>query len=280
MHRRRFATLLALGALLTCCQRFSGEKPKSGGIVSLAPAITDTLFAIGAGAEVTAISDYCDSPREALALPRVGTSITPNYEAIARLGPRLILGEANVSARKRELEALAKTSLLPWLALDEVTASIRELGRITGRQERATALAQRMHARLALPEPEHGPRVLLVLGEGDAQEIWFVRRNSLHGAALRAAGARNAVAEDIEGPPRLAHERLLSLDPDAIVVLTRPDKKPSSEAAGFARFPTLRAVKERRVALLSTAHAFANGPQILTLVDELHEQLRRLGLVR
>jgi iron complex transport system substrate-binding protein len=214
----------------------------------------------------------------------MGTSITPNYEAIARLSPTLVLGEANVSARKRELEALAPTRLLPWLSLPEILVSIRELGRLTGRGEAALALAKRLAARLSVPEPPGGPRVLLVLGNESygISEIWFIRRNSLHGAALAAAGARNAVWKDVSGPPRLSTERLLQLDPDAILVLARPKPKrePSKpRQSGFEALTTLRAVREGRVRVLETDLAFANSPRILLLVDALHRELQALGVV-
>lgn len=247
-------------------------------LVSLAPDMTETLFEIGAGAFVVAVSDYCDTPREVLKLPRVGTSITPNYEAITRLRPSLIVSEANVAARRRELEAVGPTKLLPWLTLDEIAASVGELGRITGKRTEADALARRLKEQLGVPAPPQGPRVLLVLGGegGDSAEIWFVRDNSLHGAALRAAGARNAIAEAVNGPPRLAHERLFALDPDAIFVLSKPSAAP--RPTGFERFTTLRAVREGRVARIETEQAFANGPRILPLIDTLRRELARVGL--
>lgn len=271
---------LALVALAPACQR-AGKPSSRARVVSLAPAITETLFAIGAGPQVIAVSDYCDSPEDVKTRPRVGTSITPNYEAIARLEPTLILGEANASSRQRELAALARTRLLPWLTLEEIAKSTVELGELTGTQAAAKALADKLVKRLSLPEPASGPSVLLVLGgEGaDDSDIWFVRKNSLHGAALRAAGARNAVTEEVSGPPRLSHERLLQLDPEFIVVLTQKGARSTSPLAGFERFPTLRAVQANRVARLVAPEAFANGPRILTLVGHLHQELVRLGAV-
>lgn len=252
-------------------------------VVSLAPSITEALFAIGAGPDLVAVSDYCDSPRQALDLPRLGTGLTPNYEGIARLAPSLIVTEANASARRRELEAIGPTRLLPWLSLSEIAASIRELGELTKKAEAGNALSQRLREKLEVPEPTRGPRVLLVLGggSGSSDEIWFIRKNSLHGAALHAAGARNAVPEAVNGPPRLAHERLLSLDPDAIVILIKPkpgQKPPESAKGPFARFTTLRAVRERKIEVLEAPEAFANGPRILTLVDKLQASLARLGV--
>lgn len=293
MRRRSF--LLWLGAGVLCaaslaCQaseRKATPRANAQRLVSLAPAVSETLFAIGAGASVVAVSDYCDSPDEVQRLPRVGSSITPSYEAIARLTPTLILGESNASSRRRELEALAPTRLLPWLTLHEIAESVRELGRLTARESTANELSDRLLRRLDVPAPSSGPRVLLVLGGegGDASDIWFIRRNSLHGAALHAAGARNAVDEDVNGPPQLSQERLLSLDPDAIVVLTRlprnagPERARAATGSPFQRFTTLRAVQQRKLAVLQAPEAFANDPRILRLVDLLRAELVALGVL-
>lgn len=287
---RRSVLVLCAGALLGlggCRQRSSAGAGGQRRIVSLAPAITETLFAIGAGEDVIAVSDYCDAPEAARRLPRVGTSITPNFEAIARFDPTLLVGESNVSTRRRELDALARTELLPWLSLDEIVASTQRLGSFTGREPAAKALAARLRDRLGVPEPSTGPRVLLLLGaDSDAdQELWFVRRNSLHGAALHAAGGRNAVGEDVQGPPRLSYERLLSVDPDVILVLAQPPRgataAPGRGTLGtLERFSTLRALRERKLQRIEAPEALANGPRILGLVDKLRSALLRLGVVR
>jgi iron complex transport system substrate-binding protein len=280
--RRSFLELAlgvaACGAFGSACRHRADSNAPSGlRLVSLAPDMTETLFEIGAGPALVAVSDYCDTPAQVKKLPHVGTSITPNYEAIARLAPSLIVSEANAAARRHELEALGQTRLLPWLTLAEIAASIRELGRLTGKAPAADALAARLLARLDVAAPPNGPRVLLVLGgeSNDASEIWFIRDNSLHGAVLRAAGARNAVAEAIAGPPRLSHERLLEIDPDAILVLSKPS--PKRAQTGFEAFHTLRAVSAGRVARVETDEAFANGPRVLPLVERLHGTLRQIG---
>ncbi|MFZ5889856.1 MAG: ABC transporter substrate-binding protein [Myxococcota bacterium] len=274
------ASLASLALAFGCRHPHDADAPKGLRLVSLAPDMTETLFEIGAGSSVIAVSDYCDTPSEVLRLPRVGTSITPNYEAITRLRPSLIVSEANVSARRRELEALGPTRLLPWLTLEEIASSVRELGRITHKREAANALAARLEKRLGVPAPPNGPRVLMILGgeSPDSSDIWFVRDNSLHGAVLRAAGARNAIPEAIQGPPRLSHERLLSLDPDAIMILSKPRNDGQQRATGFESFSTLSAVQKGRVVRVETTEAFANGPRILPLVERVRSELTRLGL--
>jgi iron complex transport system substrate-binding protein len=283
VNRRRFLTALPVALVaLGCKGKKPAEQPGPLRIVSLAPAITETLYALGAGPSVVGVSDFCESPPEARTRPRLGTSITPNYEAIARLKPTLIVSERNAASRSRELEALATTRLLPWLTLREIAAGVRELGAITSRQQRAFAIAGELEAKLGVPEPRAGPRVLLVLGEGQGDEIWFIRKNSLHGSVLSAAGARNAVTEDVLGPPSLSNERLLELDPDAIVVLLLPGGAGAAEAAvrRFQRFTTLTAVKNQRVGFVEHAAAYTHGPSVLGLVDRLHGELVRLGALK
>ncbi len=138
-----------------------------------------------------------------------------------------------------------------------------------------------MRRRLGVPEPSSGPRVLCVLGyePGKIDEVWFVRSNSLHGAALRAAGGRNAVREAVLGNPRLSLERVLELDPDVILILVAPHdaRSPASFVEDFKRFSSLSAVENGRVRAVAAPEAFANGPRILELADRLERELREVG---
>jgi ABC-type Fe3+-hydroxamate transport system substrate-binding protein len=281
VRRRSLAAFVALLSLVIfACRKeqSSAKQTTTPRIVSLAPGITDTLFAIGAGSQVVARSDYCDYPPEVLAVPAVGTSLTPSYETISRLSPTLILGEDNAAARLTELQGIGRTRLLPWLALSEVIESTRELGRLTGRTTQANELADRMRERLTVAPPARGPRVLLVIGyrPGKLDEIWFIRDNSLHGAALRAAGALNAVPEAVSGLPRLSPERLLAVDPDAILVLVLPGKAQGDQLDGFRKLTPLRAVTTNRIQLIEAPEAYVHGPRILALVDRLAAALKRL----
>jgi iron complex transport system substrate-binding protein len=269
VDRRQFLGVLTAAA--ASCRRERAAPSAGRRIVSLSPGITDALFAIGVGSALVARSDYCDYPAGVTRLPRVGSSITPNYEAIARLEPTLIVSEDNAAARRRELEALAPTLLLPWLTLDEVARGIRELGRVTGAETSAAALAERLERRLAVPAPEGAPKILLVIGSdtGRIDDVWFIRKNSLQGAALHAAGAQNAVAEDVAGQPRLSLERLVALDPDGIVVLTLRERADDVDLAPYRKLETLRAVKQGHLRAVPAPEAYVNGPRVLALVDRL-----------
>ena len=258
-------------------ERANGVEPGGDRIVSLSPALTETLFAIGAGDRVVGVSDYCNYPSAVSGRPRAGTSITPRYETIVSLEPSVIVTEAVVNARPGELKRLAPTLELPWLTLDDVASGTRRLGQLADRVEAANALADRLSSRLGARPPPDAPRVLLVLGYGaDAlDQVWFIRPNSIHGAALRAAGAQNAIAHDVMGQPHLSLERVLQLDPDAVIVLLNNEATSAARVeAQWRRLSSLTAVKRGRVAALVAPEAFANGPRILELVDRLSARLK------
>lgn len=278
------AGVAVLAAFTWLLLRQPAREPTGAGdgarIVSLSPALTETLFAIGAAEQVVGVSDYCDHPPAARARARVGTSITPNFEAIVRLTPTLIVTEDVVNARPQELERLAPTVKLPWLSLDHVVRGTRRLGELSGKQAAAQALAARLEQRLSVTPPPGAPRVLLVLGyaTGPLDEVWFIRRNSLHGAALQAAGGQNAVARDVAGQPRLSLEKVLELDPDIVVVLVEdPAVSERSVKQQWRELEPLRAVRENRIAVLQAPEAFSHGPRILELTERLQARLEALS---
>jgi len=254
-------------------------------IVSLVPAITEALFEIGAGEQVVAVSDYCLDPEDAARLPRVGTALKPDLERIARMQPTLILAEDNKSAATEHLSAISTARFLKWLTLDDVVSSLAELGVVTGCSKRAEGLARDFARTLKAPAPADAPTVLLVLGynPGKLDEVWFIKDDSLHGAALRAAGGRNAVLERVEGFPRLGLERLIGLDPEMVIVLS-----PHREDQGLAEallddwreITALRAVRTGRLAAIISPTVMSTGPRILQFTDRLAAEIRRLKAIQ
>ena len=79
-----------------------GEEPQARRIVSLAPSVTETLFALGAGDAVVGISTYCDYPPAATRIDRIGTFLTPNIEAILAKRPDLVIGVPTPGNRNSE----------------------------------------------------------------------------------------------------------------------------------------------------------------------------------
>ena len=280
--------LVALVVLAVGCQRPAppASETQARRIVSLSPAVTETLFALGAGPEVVGVSDYTVLPAGTPELPKVGTTFAPNFESIARLKPTLLVDQQVKQAPAEALSALAPLKVLPWLSLSDVVTSVKELGRLSGREAQATALAERLQTTLSRPAPKDAPRVLLVLGDvsGTLSEVWYMKRGSLHGAALEAAGARNAVAEDGAGPPNLSLEGVIALDPDAVLVLVSAEGLDAGQQARvlapWKKLTGLRAAREDRVRLVVGRDVESTGPAILDVVERLRAALGTLPASR
>ena len=251
-------------------------------IVSLSPAMTQTLFAIGAGGDIVGRTEYDVYPPEIRAVPAAGTSLSPSYEAIVRLAPTLIVGQATKDAPRAELERIAPTRLLPWLTVADICAGMRELGLLSGHAEAAEALARRFEAQLSTPPPAGGRRVLLAMDApaGRLDEIFYLRQNSIHGACLNAAGARNAMPEPLLGaPPVLTIEKLIAVDPDAVIVLSARALGPAEKVQilkDWQDLPMLSAVKHDRVRVVDGTAFYIDGPRMLGLVPLLHETLESM----
>ena len=260
-----------------------GELAEYQRIVSLTPAMTDTLVALGASGKLVGISDYCSDHDSLKNSTRVGTGLTPNYEAIVRLQPDLIVLETTKQGDYKKLEAISETRAFPWLTLDEVVASVQEFGTLTGNISEGRLLGEKLRSGLTSEPSQEAPRVLLLLGLSsfDGGSLWFIKQNSLHGAALRAAGARNAVARDVAGAPSMSMEELLKVDPDIILTLvSQPDLSKEDEAVyreRMAELGVLKAVQTDKVGFVVGQHYMGTGPVILEFVDALKLELKRLS---
>lgn len=217
MRRRSTLSLLAVTAslVLQAQQR----------IVSTAPSFTETLFALGAAKRVVAVSTYCHYPPEADKLPRIGTYLEPNIEAIARLRPDLVLVHAEQAQQNAQMRRLG-LKILPLrnTTLADTMESIRLTGEAIGATAQAKALEQQIKNRLASIEKDSQgkPRrrtLLFIVGRtpGRLESMIAVGKGSYLNELIRIAGGRNVLDDSPVAYPHLSMEGILRLNPDVIV---------------------------------------------------------------
>lgn len=244
----------------------------SARVASLSPAITDTIVALGEQARLVAISDYCSGTDR----PRVGTIISPRFERLASERPDLILATRVAGSPDAQLERLAPLLALPWLTLEEVTSSVRQVGQAVNQTASAEQLAERMQRELQPHAAADAPRVLLLMGPINEDRVgyFYIRDDSLHGRLITASGYRNAMGtQPPAGQPRLSVEELLRVDPDAVLVL---QETPAQGGPPLARLTPLRAVKNGRTAVLSRPRVLSMGPAVLEVRRAVEASLDRL----
>ncbi len=235
-------------------------------VVSLAPSITEMLFAIGAGDAVVGVTEWCDYPPEARTRPRVWDS-RPNLEAILALRPDLVLTAAAV--RNDEMDTLRRTKIPVFTmeahSLERVYAHIQTLGRMLDRVQAADALVHAMRTDVRHIVEKTGsvpkPRVLYVLYH---QPFITVGPGSVIHQLLGMAGADNVAKDADDAYPRLSMEVVLWKDPQILLFPSR-DGTGSSESAlaQWTQWNTIAAVKNKRLHFVPWALVSRPGPRIV-----------------
>jgi iron complex transport system substrate-binding protein len=247
-------------------------------IVSLSPALTEILFAVGAGGRVVGITDYCDFPPDALGLPRVGGYANPSVESVLALRPDLVVaspGPGNREAVRALERAGVRVAIFESETLEETFATIRAVARATGVDTRGDAVVRRMRERIdavagrvaALPRV----RTLFCL---QVDPIIAAGRGTLPAQILEAAGGENVVVN--ARYPRLGIESVIALGPDVIVQsrMDVPEEGKRDAAVDYwKRWPDLPAVRFGRVRPLQGSAALRPGPRVADAVEEIAEIL-------
>lgn len=244
---------LGLALMASACGHSADRAPVTGArrIVSLAPSITELLFALGAGPQVVGRTTYCKYPPDALAVPSVGDGLNPSVEAIAARKPDLVVlyQSPHTETAARQLTALGIATLVVHHdRLDDIATTARQLGEATGHAAQGTAIAHQIDSALAAPAPPD-------LHARIAHVVWdnppiVIGGGSYLDQLTQLAGARN-VFHDIATPSAtVSIETIAARDPDWIGVLREtPDTAPP-DYAKRPEWRVVRAVRERRFLFL------------------------------
>lgn len=210
--------------LLLSLLSFAAGAAEPRRIVSTAPSFTEILFAVGAGDRVVAVSTYCHYPKQVDKLPRVGSYVKPNIEAIAQLRPDLVLVNSEQPEAIAQLAKLGIRSIsVKNLTMDDTLASIVQIGAAAGRKRESLTLERSLRAKLSEIERRSAGKpsrsLLFVVGRtpGRLDGMIAVGKGSFLNELIRIAGGRNVLAESPVAYPRISLESVIRLDPDVIV---------------------------------------------------------------
>ncbi len=271
-------------ALLGCGTEDSapaGVAPPPERIVSMSPALTETLFALGVGDRVVGVTRFCLFPEETLEIPKVGGYLDPNWEAIVALEPDLVvLMESHAGAESRLSGLGIRTVRVNQQNVADILASFQQLADVCGVPDRGEALRAEVEQSLerirSTVEGRSEPRVIVSVGRepgsGRLAAIWAAGPGTFLDDALRLAGGINVVPGGVVGAyPEITTEGLLHLDPDDIL-----DVIPELETSGIASDAALadwqsleavRAVREERVHVLGRHCLSIPGPRVAEVVE-------------
>jgi iron complex transport system substrate-binding protein len=246
-------------------------------IISLAPSITETLYALGLGDRIAGVTSYCDFPPEARAKEKVGDTIHPDLERIIGLKPDLVLVSTS-----SQLEGLA--TRLDQLGIpvyvsnprtvEQVVASIRAIGDLTGSNPAAAKLTSEMERRISeVQQRANGlprPRVLYVLQVGP---LITAGRDTFINDLIRVSGGDSISSQETSDYPQFSRETVIARAPELIVA-------PGSHGTEIVNVDELKrdfamtpAVRHRRIVLVDPDLVDRPGPRIVDGLDALSKAM-------
>lgn len=242
-------------------------------IVSLAPSITEILFAIGLNEEIVGVTEFCDFPSEALSKPKVGYA-TPDLEMIVGLQPQLVLAPRSF-LRVDLLHKLEQLKIPTFIfdphTVEDILAHIQLVGRMVGRSGEANAQAALMRKQLAgfssrladLPRP----KLLYIL---NSEPLITVGPGSFIHHLIELAGGRNAADQSAAPYPRLTMEEVIRQNPDILLFpVGRHEGISQAEQDVWKRWTTLSAVQHGQLFQVDSDILNRPGPRILEGLRQL-----------
>jgi iron complex transport system substrate-binding protein len=270
-----------VAVLVGCGSRVSDRAPGSepARIVSLAPSVTEALFAVGCGGKVVGVTDFCSHPPEVAELPRVGGFLDPNYEQLLLLEPDLVVLMHEHTGVKRFL----KQNGIAYRQVDNrsvtsIAEGIRAVGSACGADRRADSLAASLMAAVQVAAGATGarPGVLLCvgrqdLGAGSIVQVFVAGGGSFYHELIGAAGGRNVLGDSSGAYPMVSVEAIMRMNPDIIidVVPSLGSSTVDEVAADWDRLADVAAVSSDMVFCLTGSHVSIPGPRLTLLLSEL-----------
>lgn len=251
-------------------------------IVTMAPSVTETVFALGLGDRVVGVSDYCSYPPEALDKPKIGGFLNPNYERIVGLRPDAVLllasaGQSPSTFRKLRLPTLQ----VNHLNVEGILDSIEEIGAVCGAEDEAQRIVTDIRRRLdRIAEKTAGrrrPRVLIAidrtLGTGTLQDVYITGNDGHIDRIIELAGGVNAYRDGQARFPVVSQEGILKINPEVVIdlayALAGKDADQAKIRADWQCLAEVDAVRKNQVYLVADHYATVPGPRFILFVEKL-----------
>lgn len=248
-------------------------------VVSLAPHITEQLFAVGAGSSIVGTTDYADFPAGAKAIPRVARAHSVDLERVAALRPDLVVlwgsgFPAGVADAVRRLGVPVFIS--EPRALEDVARSLTALGVLTGHD--GTGASNDFNRKIAALRAQYGGRTTVrVFYQVWASPLMTLSGRHVINEAIALCGGRNVFAQLAPVAPQVSIEAVLAADPQ-VIVTAEPGGRTSGSLGMWQHYPTLSATRLGQLRTLDADRINRHGPRLADEVEALCkviEQARR-----
>jgi iron complex transport system substrate-binding protein len=244
-------------------------------LICLIPSVVDSVYALGAGSDVVAVSDFTKYPREAMQKPSIGVPLTPSIEAIVSLHPDLVIASADTNRQDtiRELEHVGvAVFVLDPHGVEGILSSISSLGKALGREEEATRLVSQLRARLdAVRARVKDKPVLRVF-----MPIWYdpvitIGKHAFITDIIAAAGGESITDDISQEWPQISLETVIQRTPDALV-LVRGSRMSVTDVENRPGWKTMAAIRNHRIYFVDETLELPS-PVAFDALEDLAKQL-------
>jgi iron complex transport system substrate-binding protein len=253
-------------------------------IVSLAPSMTEILYALGLGENIVGVTTFCDYPEEAKAKPKIGGMSNPSLEAVVSLKPDIVVMTTDGNPKEFE-ERLRSLKVHTYVSqarrLAELPQGIRELGAALGVRERADALAGKIAA--GIKSLSAGSKSALVSRPSTHKKILFIvwpeplivaGPGTVIDDAVTLLRYENIAATAKTAYPKYSIEEVIRQAPDVIFIGKGSGMDMQAVSQGILqRLAAVPAVKNGKVCFMSDS-LYRLGPRVVNGIEELAECLK------
>jgi iron complex transport system substrate-binding protein len=245
-------------------------------VISLAPNLTEIVFAVGAGDRLVGRTSYCDYPPEAKAVAEIGDTLHPSLERIISLKPQVVListsSQLEVFTQQLQSQNIAVFVTDPR-DLEGVFRSIEQVGEMLGQKEQATRLVQQLRDRAnAVEQSLKGRTPVRVFYQVSAEPLYTAGHDAFVTDLLRRAGAASVTADVPGAWPKYSNESALAAKPEAIIL-------PTGGSMGTGNSTVTEALKQSpavlagRVYKINDDHLARPGPRAIEGLEEMAKAL-------
>ncbi len=248
-------------------------KPNPPRIISLAPSITEMLFALKLGDRVVGVTSYCDFPDEAKAKEKVGDTIKPNLERLIALKPDLVL-ISTASQLEKITQQLDQLGIPVFVTSPQsvagVLTSLRKIGELTGAEQQAEALAAEMQTRIAAVQRQattnSAPRVLYIL---QLSPLITAGKNTFINDLINQAGGRSISGDEAADYPQFSREAVIARAPEVIIIPASHGAELVNIEAVKQAFAATPAIRNNRIVRINPDLVNRPGPRIVEGLEAL-----------
>ena len=240
-------------------------------VVSLAPNLTENIFAVGAGDRLVGVTTFCNYPEAAKSIAKIGDTMNPNMESIIALKPDVVFVStaSQIEAFMKTLEA-NKIAVYVTKAdsLDALMKNLSDLGDIFGSKDISSKLISDLTTRINTIQKTAGDTRTRVFVQISKEPLFTIGNQSFLTTALGKAAAESVTRQVETAYPKLSKETALALDPEAIILSDSEDNREPNEV-----FKNSPAVKNGRVYKVNADLLSRPGPRLVDALEQIAKDL-------